>query len=191
MLRSTIFAVALCSASSAIAADNLLENGDFEIPKLNKGEKTTLEKAGWEGDGTAQQVVVCASWAANNGNNGLWLQGWRINQTANFHQTIQVKAGNTYELSAAFRFGEAVKSHNIDIDDMALIWLNGDGEELSRSSLDVVENKSYTWGRQSLEGTAPAGSVAAKVYFSWRSTDKPQAAEGRSIMVDDIRLVEM
>ncbi|MFN3409362.1 MAG: immunoglobulin domain-containing protein [Limisphaerales bacterium] len=157
-------------ATSALAS-NLLLN-----PGFDSGSGTTA--ANWTKYGAANRET----WANRTGTHGMSLQWW-VGFTGGFYQDVAAQPGYTYDLTAWFLDdAAAVVTSQYS---MKLEWLDSTGTNIlglvSNNISPLVNN---TWQQLGLSGTAPAGTVFARVVF-----EGDLMVSGETLKIDDVELL--
>ncbi len=165
----------------------LLANGDFELPDL--ANSAPLSDGGWSDLTSASHVIHAAGWAAETGDQGVWLKGWNANQNGIFYQDIPINPVQEYALKASFKLETNFEGNGGQID-MGLVWLNSSGIEISRETLDVDASISTisTWEHVSLSNTSPAGAASVRVQIHWTTDSVIENSTASSAMLDNMEL---
>jgi hypothetical protein len=174
------------STDSSATLAFALGNGDFESPEGN----VRIDASGhWVQNGD-QQSIQRAGWTAADGAQGVWLKGWNTTVTNSFHQDRDAVPGLIYELSARFKIQPGFRANGGELE-MALVWLDSGGSELSRESLDVLDTIAVddTFTDSGISATAPLGAATVQCLFSWTTTSNANdGSAGKSAMVDTVIL---
>ena len=143
------------AASTSAPPAALVLNGDFEAPALASGGTNVSTSGEWIQDGDRQDIQK-AEWAAETGEQGVWLKAFAENLDRSFYQDAVGIAGLEYTLDAGFKFDLNFESNGSTLE-MVMIWLNNSDTEISRQTLDVNANldSSEGWKHLNLIATAP------------------------------------
>jgi hypothetical protein len=177
------------ATSTAAPPVNLILNSGFEDPALASGNTNINASGSWVQVGN-NQVIQKADWAAEEaGGQGVWLQGWAANLDREFYQDVSGTAGVEYTLDAGFNFNDNFESNGSTLE-MAIIWLDGGGSEISRITLDVNANLNAAegWKHLSISGTAPVGTATVRAWFHWTTDSNIENSSQSSALVDNVSL---
>jgi hypothetical protein len=168
---------------------NLIQNDGFEEPALADGGTDISTSGDWVQGGNNQSIQK-AGYAAETGSQGVWLKAWNSNLDRYFYQDVDGTAGVEYTLDAGFKFETNFESNGGTLE-MAMIWLNSGGSEISRLTLDVNANLNAAegWKHLSLAGTAPAGTAAVRAWFRWTTDSNIENSSSTSAFVDNVSLL--
>ena len=168
---------------------NLVQNSGFETPALVSGGTAINTSGDWVQVG-ANQFIQKDVWAAETGEQGIWLQGWTASLDREFYQDVPGIAGVEYTLGAGFKFEPNFEGNGGTME-MAIIWLDGGGSEISRLPLDVNTHLDTAegWKHLNIVGTAPAGTAAIRAWFHWTTDSNIENTSQTSAMIDDVSLL--
>lgn len=165
MRKILLLLSAVSLAAGAASAQNLLLNGDFNLP----------------GDGSS--ATSWTAWAWGNGWANTEIPGWSYNGTYQIaagaaggggggtFQILSATAGLTYDLSVQ----SGADAWWLPTGTMSLIWLDNLGAEISNNTRNTVDPAVYgndqfdvphPWASYSLSAMAPSGTAQLKVEFA-------------------------
>jgi hypothetical protein len=171
-----------------VTVHGLVRNSGFELPVLASGGTTIDASGDWVQAGT-HQAIQAQAWAANTGNQGVWLKGWTANLDEEFYQDVAIDSLSAYQLTAYFKANDNFISNGSQ-GELDLIWLDGSSTEISRLTKDVdVEISGFDWNLLTISGTAPSGAVTARIRVHWSTDGLIENSSQSSLMVDDISLI--
>ncbi|VGO12599.1 hypothetical protein PDESU_01152 [Pontiella desulfatans] len=176
------------ASSTSAPPANLIINGDFETPALASGGTNVSANGEWTQDGDRQDIHK-AGWAGETGEQGVWLKAFATNLDRSFWQDTVGVAGMEYTLDAAFKFNPNFESNGSTLE-MAIIWLNGNGSEISRITLDVNANldTSEDWKHLNISGIAPPTTATVRAWFHWTTDNTIEISTQSSALVDNVTL---
>lgn len=209
MKRFLFAAMAACAITQFASAQNLLTNGDLELPldapnETNDADGWTLTEVGVDASGAPLDTASFVNFAnhTTGGDRGLWfrsfmgglIQGGSPTVDAILSQSgVPATPGTQYTLSAWYRF-EAFYSGGDPLQDtqtlLAMEFRDAGNTLISAVQLDVEQlvANGADWTQVSLSGTAPANAASIDVVASFLDgvleTQNPQSA-----FVDDFVLV--
>ncbi|MBL8877559.1 MAG: hypothetical protein JNG88_00440 [Phycisphaerales bacterium] len=208
MKRFLFAAMAACAITQFASAQNLLTNGDLELPldapnESNDADGWTLTEVGVDATGAPLDTASFVNFAnhTTGGDRGLWfrsfmgglIQGGSPTVDAILHQGVPATPGTQYTLSAWYRF-EQFYSGGDPLQDtqtlLSLEFFDAGNVLLSASVLDVEQlvANGADWTQVTVSGTAPAGAASVHAVASFLDgvleTQNPQSA-----FVDDFVLV--
>jgi len=177
------------ATSTSALPVNLVQNSGFELPALASGGTNINASSDWVQNG-GNQVIQKASWATETGEQGAWLQAWNANLNQSFHQEIPGIAGAKYTLEAAFKFNANFESNGSTLE-MAMVWLDNGGAEISRLTLDVNAHldSSEGWKHLDIAGMAPAGTATIRAWFHWTTDGNIETPSNASALIDNVSLL--
>ena len=168
---------ALLDDAVLTTSTNLLQNSGYE----------TGDFGNWTPFGTAAQVVQAAVWAAHTGSYGHWMQGYNSNQNGGVYQDLPaIISGEklTYTLSGYIR-SEIRFPVNGGVVNLALVFLDGGGSELSREQSTV--NTSLGWTQSTMIARPPVGTATIRANIHWQ-TGTALGGGQESAFTDDLVL---
>jgi len=176
------------SILTPVESPNLLLNSDFESPVLETGGTRVDTTGDWSQTDDAI-IIQRAAWAAESGDQGVWMKGWTPNIDRSFYQDTAIVAGVEYTLKAAFKFNANFEDNGSTLT-MNLIWMDDSKVELSRLTLDVnaALNSSEDWNFLNLIGLAPAGTATARAGFHITTDENIETGPNSSAMIDSVSL---
>ncbi len=156
--------VLACSVSQA-----QLLNGDFEAGSAQDADNWTRNL------GASRE-----GWANHGGGQGMALTWW-VNSAGSVFQDVAVTAGATYTLSAWYLDDAAAVTTSLYTTKLA--WYDNTLTLIGTAALNVSPLVNNTWQQLNLVGTAPVGTVTARVVF-----DAAGMVAGETLKIDDVAL---
>ncbi|WP_234042050.1 Ig-like domain-containing protein [Persicirhabdus sediminis] len=160
---------------------NLLVNEGFELPV---GATAISASGDWSEQGN-RQLIQSSAWARHSGDQGVWLQAWQANTASSFYQDVAIVGGGEYNLGGWFKFEQNFKRNGSAVE-MAMIWLDDAGVEISRASQNIELSSVYSWELVDFAQVAPENAVTARVMVSWTTGSEIISGSACSCMIDDM-----
>lgn len=207
MKRFLFAAMAACAITQFASAQNLLTNGDLELPldapnESNDATGWTLTEVGVDAAGAPLDTASFVSFAnhTTGGDRGLWFRsfmgglnpGGSPTVDAILHQDVPATPGTEYTLSAWYRF-EQFYSGGDPLQDtqtlLAIEYRDAGNSLIGASILDVeaLVANGADWTQVSISGISPDGTASVRAVASFLDgvleTQNPQSA-----FVDDFVL---
>jgi hypothetical protein len=173
MKKLALLVAAVCMAASVANAQNLLSNGDFNLPgdgSTATGWTAWFWNAGWANTEISSPLPGNDGWGSPPPDTWHIAAGAPGDGGGGVYQIVPATAGLSYELSV----WSGADDWWLPTGTMSMIWLN-DLEEIkgdaTRTTVDpAVYGENYDiahpWELYSLTATAPPGTTQVKVEFA-------------------------
>jgi hypothetical protein len=146
---------------TTVQAVQLLTNGSFE----------TGDFTGWTEYGTPTvpiQVIQTAGWAASDGTNGYWMQGWSVNQDGGIWQDVSAISGNAYTLDADCKLETAFPTNGGTLE-VSLQVLDDGGAVLASDSVSLTQATAFA-AIPTLTAQAVTEAQSVRALVHWTTT---------------------